>query len=235
MSAGRNIQKDQKGHSLSTLFKLFDESDKTVLREYYDDYRATIGGDRGALPFKSLDEFLSNLDGDKNQHGDHIGSFDWRYFLIEEKRSQAMPLVSVDYMHEIVYGCIRIVEYALNGLHEPLQETHSWRLLLERTNKYRHWLIVRRNSDGWDKLGDRIEILWGPDYRDRYDLHLFRGEGIEAFFDLIPDDIDLPIVDKRKEIKNFDVDEGYRSIGCTRGSYSLTNWDPPRSTVLRVI
>ena len=80
-------------HSLSTLFQLLDENDRIVLREYYDDYRATIGGKRGVFPFESLDDFLLNLDGDENERGDHIGSFDWRYFLIEERRSQAMPLV----------------------------------------------------------------------------------------------------------------------------------------------
>ena len=203
-------------HSLSTLFELFDESDKTVLREYYDDYRATIGGNRGVFPFKSLDDFLLNLDGDKNERGDHIGSFDWRYFLIEEKRSQEMPLVSVDYLHEIVYGCIRIVEYALNGSHEPLQQTHSWRMRFERTNKYRDWLTVRMNSGGWDKLGDRLEILWGPDYLGRHDLFLFRSSRIKSFFGPIPDGIDLPVIDKSREIQNFDVEEGYRSIGWTR-------------------
>ena len=88
-------------HSLTTLFSLFDQSDKTILCEYYVDFQATIGGNIGKLPFKSLDDFLSNLDGDKNGRGNHIGSFDWRYFLIEEKGSQKMPLVSVEYLHEI--------------------------------------------------------------------------------------------------------------------------------------
>ena len=52
-------------HSLSSLFNLFDQADKEIMREYYADYQATIGGIRGAFPFKSLDDFLVSLDGDK--------------------------------------------------------------------------------------------------------------------------------------------------------------------------
>ena len=127
-------------HSLSTLFNLLDDNDKETLRKYYDDYRANIGGNIGAFPFRTIDDFLVNLDGGQNRHGDHIGSFDWRYFLIEEKRSQKMPLVSVDYLHEIVYGCIRSIEYVKNGHTEPCTCTHSWRMRWEREKKYRDWL-----------------------------------------------------------------------------------------------
>lgn len=209
-------KKVPKRHSLSTLFNLFDQNDKTILREYYADYQATIDGSGRAFPFKTLDDFLSNLDGDKNGRGDHIGSFDWRYFLIEEKRSQKMPLVSVDYLHEIVFGCTQIIECANNGRFEPFLYTHSWRMRRERERKYHDWLIVRMNSDGWDDLGDRLEILWGPDYRGRYDLYLFRGEKMKDCFSEIPDDLALPVVDKKKEIEAFDAEEGYRSIGVTR-------------------
>ncbi|MDE0432630.1 MAG: hypothetical protein OXH92_01350 [Bryobacterales bacterium] len=210
-------------HSLSTLFDLFDQGDKAILREYYADYRASIGGYIGAFPFSSLDDFLLNLDGDKNNRGNYIGSFDWRYFLIEEKRSKKMPLVSVDYLHEIVYGCNRIVEYASNGNFEPSQYTRSRRLRWKRQRKYHDWLTVRMNSDGWDDLGDRLEILWGPDYRGRHDLYLFKGKGRKSFFSKIPDDFELPVVDKRKEIEAFDSEEGYRSIGVTRTSPPFTN------------
>ena len=91
-------------HSLSALFDLLDDGDKVILREFYNDYKATIGGRIGAFPFNSLDDFLCNLDGGKNAQGNHIGSVDWRYFLIEEIRSKEMPTVSVDYLHEIVHG-----------------------------------------------------------------------------------------------------------------------------------
>ena len=85
----RTNEKVPKIHSLSKLFVRLDDQDKDILREYYNDYQATIGGMVGKFPIKSLDQFLENLDGD-----DHVGSFDWRYFLTEEKRSQKMPLVS---------------------------------------------------------------------------------------------------------------------------------------------
>ena len=85
-------------HPLTTLFEKFDEADKTILREFYADYRASIGGKRGTFPVETLDDFLLNLDGDKKEQNKHVGSFDWRYFLIEEKKSQKMPLVSVDYL-----------------------------------------------------------------------------------------------------------------------------------------
>ncbi len=210
-------------HSLSDLFNLFDESDKVILREYYVDYRATIGGNIGEFPFISLDDFLLNLDGDKNDRGDHIGSFDWRYFPIEEKRSKKIPLVSVDYLHEIVFGCTRIVEYASNGRFEPSRYTHSRRMRWKRQRKYTDWLTVRMNSDGWDDLSDRLEILWGPDYRGRHDLYIFKGEGYKCYFSEIPDEFTFPVVDKRKEIEAFDAEEGYRSIGVTRTSPPSTN------------
>ena len=190
-------------HSLSPLFDRFEEEDKTILREYYTDYQATIGGRVGAFPFESLDDFLRNLDGDKNKRGDHIGSFDWRYFLIEEKRSQRMPVVSMDYLHEIVCGCIQIIRYANNSSFEPCRHTHSWRMRRKREAKYRDWLNVRLNSDGWDDLGDRLEILWGADYRGRYDLCLFKGKERKDYFSKIPDNFTLPVVDKRKDIEHL--------------------------------
>lgn len=203
-------------HPLSTLFDLFDQEDKDTLREYYADYRGATGGNRGAYPFKTLDDFLKNLDGGQNNRGDYIGSFDWRYFLIEEKRSQQMPVVSVDYLHELVYGCIRIIYYVKNGITEPGTCTYSWRMRWKREDKYRCWSLVRANSDDWYDLEDRLEILWGPDYRGRFDLYLFRGKQVTDYFAEIPDDFELPIVDKSKEIASFDVEEGFRSIGKTQ-------------------
>ena len=199
-------------HSLSTLFKLLDDDDKEILREYYTDYRATIGGKVGLFPFKTLDDFLVNLDGDQNRHGDHIGSFDWRYFLIEEKRSQKMPMVSVDYLHEIVYGCICILEYERNGHFESSQYTLSRRMRWEREKKYSQWLTVRMNLNGWDELGNRLEILWGPDHLGRYDLCLFQDKEVKYCFSESPDHFALPVVDKREELETFNVEEGSRSI-----------------------
>ena len=210
---GKNVPKT---HSLSVLFDLFEQDDKTVIREFYADYRATIGGRRSAFPFRSPDDFLANLDGDGNGRGDRVGSFDWRYFLIEEKRSRKMPLFSLDYLHEIVFGCIQIIRSADGSRFDPSLLTRSWRMRRERQNKYRDWLVVRMNSDGWDELGDRLEILWGPDYRGRYDLCFFKGERQGECFSEISDDFPLPVFDKRKEIEAFDAEEGYRSIGMTK-------------------
>ena len=195
-------------HSLTMLFDLFKADDKETLSEFYTDYRETIGGRVGAFPFKTLDYFLANLDGDPNKQGDdHRGSFDWRYFLIEEKRSAKMPMVSIEFLHEIAYGCIRMVEHAQHGRFEPSQHTHSWRMRCKRNKKQRDWLMVRMNSEGWDELGDRLEILWGPDYRGRHDLLLIKGKAAEPYFAELPEGFSVPIVDKRQEIEFFDVDE----------------------------
>ena len=165
----------------------------------------------GSFPFSALDEFLVNLDG--GQNGKETGSFDWRYFLIEQMRGQKMPLVSVDYLHEIVYGANSIVEYAHDSKWKPSGLTYSYRLRWDRREKYHHWLTVRMNSEGWSEIGDRLEILWGPDYRGRYDLFVFRGESIQERFSDIPKGLNFPVIDKRADIETFDVEEGYRSVG----------------------
>ena len=211
-------------HSLTMLLNLFDADDKEFLREFYTDYRETIEGRVGAFPFKTLDDFLANLDGaPSKRRDDHIGSFDWRYFLIQETRSHKMPTVSVEFLHEIAYGCNRMVEHAHTGRSEPSRHTHSWRMRWKRSEKYRDWLMVRMNSEGRDELGDRLEILWGPDYRGRHDLLLIKGKGTRSYFAELPESFSLPIVDKRQEIKSFDVDEGMRNIGVTRISRPFGN------------
>ena len=212
-----------KKHSLSPMFISLDDHDKKTLREYYADYRATMGGNIGTFPFETLDDFLKNLDGEQNNHGDYIGSFDWRYFPIEETQSRNMPLVSVDYLHEIVFGCIRIIEYVINGRFEPSQYTHSRRMRSKRQMKYSQWLTVRRNSDGWDELGDRLEILWGPDPLGRYDMCLFQGKKAKYCFSDNLEYFALPIVDKIKEIEDFDVEKEFRKIGITRGPRPCNN------------
>ena len=199
-------------HSLFFLFDMLENNDKAVLREYYDDYRSTMGETIGALPFQSLGEFLRNLDGDTKRKG----SFDWRYFLIEEKQSKVMPTVSIDHLHEIVYGCTRIVEHAHNARFDPSRYTLSRRMRAKRRLKYTDWLTVRMNSEGWGDLGERLEILWGPDRLGRYDLLLLGDEGAKQYFPEIPDDPSVPVVDKRTEIEEFDVEKGCRSIGVSR-------------------
>ncbi len=75
-------------------------------------------------------------------------------------------------------------------------------------------------SDGWNKLGDRLEILWGADYLGCYDLSFFKGKGRKDYFSEIPDDFALPTEDKRKEIETSDVEVGLQSIGVARLSRS---------------
>ena len=207
-------------HSFSALFEELGDTDKVALREYYNDYKAITREKIGAFPFDSLDDFLRNLDGDGNVRGNHKGSLIWRYYLTEEKRGEEVPLVSVDYLHEMAYGCIRIVEHVRNEEPELTQHTISQRLYRQRERKYLDWLTVRMNSEGWEELGNRCEILWGPDYRGRYDLYFSKGKYGQISFSEIPDDSTLPVIDKRKEIESFDVQQGYRSIGVT--------WTSPR-------
>ena len=203
-------------HSLTMLFDLLEPDDKDVLREYYSDYRATIGGHRANFPFTKLDEFLENLDGDPNRQGtDHLGSFDWRYFLIEENRSQNMPFVSIDYLHEVTYGCNLIAHDAHYRNFNPRQHTHSWRMRRSRQAKYQAWLTVRMNSDGWGELPDRLEILWGPDYWGRHDLLLFKEGSTHLYISELPEACQLPIDDKRTELEEFNEEQGYKSIGIT--------------------
>ena len=67
------------------------------------------------------------------------------------------------------------------------------------------------NSDGSGDLGDRLEILLGPDCFGRCDLLLFKGKGVEPFSCELPKDFELPIVDKRKEIEDY-LFEGQRKL-----------------------
>lgn len=201
-------------HSLTILFDLLEPCDRDILREYYIDYRETASG-MDAFPFGTLDSFLENLDGDKNTQGtDRIGSFDWRYSPIERAQSQSMPTVSVDYLHEIIYGCIQMVQAADTGKTDPSRSTNSWRMHRQRElNRYRHWNTLRMNSEGWDQLGDRLEILWGPDYRDRYDWQIFVGASRESRFCKLPKHSQVPVVDKRTELVGFDAEAAMRRTG----------------------
>ena len=197
-------------HSLTMLFCLLKPDDQDILREYYSDYRATIGGYRSYLPFETIDDFLTNLDGDLNQRGnDRVGSFDWRYFLIEEAKSRKGPFISIHYLHEVVYGCLSIIKFIHRGDQavNPRLDTHSWRMYWSRQEKYRAWLTVRMNSDSWSELADRWEVLWGPDYRGRYDLYLVEGRNGWHNFSKWPENSTVPIFDRRQELEDYEVEE----------------------------
>ena len=205
-----------KTHALSVLFEALRAEDQDVLREYYNDFCDTFPS-MTSFPLSTLDEFLVNLDGGRNSRGHYLGSFDWRYFLTEEGSSASIPLVSINVMHEIVYGCVQLVRSINREDDNPGGSTYSWRLRWERSNRYQDWLMVRMNSPGWGQEGDRLEILWGPGYGDRYDYLVFEGGRIRSFFARLPNEAetDLAIVDKRGEVAAFDVDQGFRSIGVT--------------------
>ena len=203
-------------HTLNELFRRLPEDDKNLLREYYDDFRGVLAFENNrTFPFPCLDDFLTNLDGVKDEKK-HFGSFDWRYYLIEIPKS--MPTVSIEFMHEVIFGALRIAEQAVGGNCKPSQHVCSLRKRQERMQihgKFWCWMTVRMNSEGWEELGDRLEIIWGPDYKNRYDMSLFKGGGRKNYFCEKPEDFDLPMIDKRAEVAEFDPEEGFRNIGMT--------------------
>ena len=100
-----------------------------------------------------------------------------------------MPSVSVEYLHEIVFGTIQIIKYVHNGRFDPRHYTRSFRLRWSRERAVMNWLDTRMNADDdWRSLADRIEKLWGPDYKGRFDYFLFRGAGgLDYCFGPIPE------------------------------------------------
>ena len=194
----RSVSPD-KTHTLSAdLFGKLPEDDKNVLQEFYRDFQSTFE-DATTFPFSKLDEFLINLDGGKNDKGKHVGSFDWRYFPIEAAQGGTMPTVSIEFLHEIIYAAV----CTIRGRSEPSRHTYSWRRYRERRKKYSAWLTVRMNSEGWNDLGDRLELVGGPDYRNRYDYFIFKGSGMIPCFAEIPADHGLPVKDMRNEVKGI--------------------------------
>ena len=188
-------------HSLSMLFNLFDTSDKDILRTFYTDFKATAKDPLKSFSYESLDEFLTNLDGDPSKGGrDHIGSFDWRYFPIEKARSQKMPAVSIDYMHEIIYGCIRMVYAAIHRTSDATKHLKGLRMHHQRwIETHRGRLMARVHTEGWKELGARLEVLWGPDDCGRYDFIIHNAEGGgTVYFDELPEGHGLPIHDVRR-------------------------------------
>ena len=203
-------------HALSVLFAELPPDDQDQLRPHYHDFRHTFPGMR-SFPLETLDDFLVNLDGARNSRGHYIGSFDWRYFLTEEGTGTSRPLVSINVMHEIVYGCAVLFESIHKGNDDAGRFTYSWRLRRHRWRHHRDWLMLRMNTPGWGQEGDRLEILWGPDYMNRYDYLVFQGDRIRSSFAPLPDaeKTELAVVDKRSEIESLDPEEGSRRIGVT--------------------
>lgn len=206
-----------KTHELSVLLAGLPAEDQDILRAYYDDFRHTFPG-MSSFPLALLDEFLANLDGERNSRGHRVGSFDWRYFLTEEESGTAMPKVSISVMHEVAYACVQLIESIQRGDDKACNAMYSWRLRWKRSELQRDWLTVRMNSPEWGQEGDRIEILWGPDYSGRHDYLVFENDRVRSFFAPLPDmdETSLSIIDKRGELESFDPEEGFRNIGITR-------------------
>ena len=203
-------------HAVSVLFDELPAENQDTLRTYYDDFRHSSPG-MSSFPLATLDEFLVNLDGARNDRGRHVGSFDWRYFLTEEGSGAPMPLVSVDFMHEVIYGCIRLAESVAMENGDAARSTYSWRRHRARSRLHRDWLTVRMNSPGWGREGDRLEILWGPGYGDRFDYLVFEGDRIQSYFAPLPkaEEVKVAMIDKRNELEGFDPEKAFRSIGVT--------------------
>lgn len=209
----RNIN-PPKTHVLSSLFKKLPVKDQKVMKVYYDDFYHTFTG-MSSYPFATLEGFLDNLDGRRNGLGRPIGSFDWRYFLTEEGKGTSMPIVSINVIHEFVYGCIRLVESIWKKDAEADRATYSWRLQWQRHEIQNKWLMDRMNSPGWGQEGDRIEILWGPGSGDRYDYLLFKDGPHIWHFAPLPneEETELAIVDKRQELESYDPQKEFWSQG----------------------
>lgn len=189
-------------HSLSSLFSKLSDNNKSILREYYIDFKHTAENGMKAFPIGSLDDFLKRLDGSTKGQGvsHNKGSLDWRYFLIVENSSQNLPLVSVDYLHEIAYGCIWIIRCAALGQIDPTEHTHSKRERSERMKKYSDWLDVRNDSHEWDPSDERIEILYGPDGLGNYDLYHFKNGSVKFYVSKELEYSDIRIDDKTDEV-----------------------------------
>lgn len=125
----RGEDKVLRKHSLSALFNMLIDEDKRVIREYFTDFRMVLGNTGNWFRLKSVDTFLENLDGEENSRkSDRIGSFVWRYYLIEESDGPKMPIVSVEFLHEISYACNRILEFLVHRNFQPMQYTYSKRM-----------------------------------------------------------------------------------------------------------
>ncbi len=191
-------------HELSAkLFGQLAEGDRADLRKYYDDYRALRADEEDDTLFGTLDAFLDNLDGAQNSRGDRIGSLDWRYLATEQSQGEQLPRVSINYLHEIIRGCIWILQRETGDGSMPPTFTLSQRERQDRMWELQRWLAVRINSGERTDLDDRWEVVWGPDARGRYDLLLFQGGQVSILFREKPEGTALPVVDKRSEYEAF--------------------------------
>ena len=208
-----HVRKNEQGngHSLQPLFKCLPEMDKELLREFYQDFRCSHPC-LGEYPFPDIDKCLANLDGKARK-----SSIAWRYYLIEEEPTE-LPLTCIDYMHEIVFGALRIIQVRqiMDDSEHPNEESeyqhkvrqflYSQRQYEERLDKYNAWIDQRMNVSGWDTLGDRIEVYGVHDQQGRTDYVIFQKIGGKKtppipMFGHIPEDNKLPVYNMEKRAK----------------------------------
>ena len=181
-------------HSLSRLFDMLSKCDRKVLCEYYCDFYFA-GENARHFPISKLPAFLVELDTVENSDS---GSLAWRYFLIQKPQVDILPAFSAEFLHEIVYGAIKIAEIVITPSdNNPCQFTYSQRERDRCLKAYMQNLHDRMNNDGGKDLGDRLEIFWGPDSLGRYDYMRFEGKKAERFFEKYPKNCNLPIWDMR--------------------------------------
>lgn len=108
-------QNPKRIHSLTKLFKQIVPEDRSILRKFYDDFKSYTDKDDYIFPFSSLDNFLYNLDFGNSKDQSALASIDWRYFLIAEGEGTGISTVSVEYLHEVAFACLMILEEYHNG------------------------------------------------------------------------------------------------------------------------
>ena len=209
--------KPTKTHGLAGLFDKLRKSNQDTLSRCYEDFRHVFPG-MLQFPPRTLRDFLVNLDGAPDG-GNHIGSLDWRYFLTEERRGESMPLVSIDAMHEVALACVHLVQS--RGKDDRARaNTYSLRLHRRRHSAYMDRLNEELSASEWPEERDRLEVLWGPDYRGRHDYIVYQGKNAQSVFGLLPnfDELPYPVVDRRRELGLLGEQEVRPNTGPKRNS-----------------
>lgn len=199
-------RKTEKTHDLYSHFEWLPNEHKVSLRAHYSDFVKTFPGLQQNIP-DEIDEFLKNLDGPCSR-----GSLDWRYYLIEERPVDQLPVIDINLIHEIAFAICMTHKEIVGGHREPEDISYSFRLSCDRMRIMSLWCEHRMRFPDWDKLGNRIEKLWGPDYADRYTFTIIEEDQFHPFFDKIPDELvnEFPVHDMTGEFQSFQKDEAIK-------------------------
>ena len=227
-----------RGHGLAEVWSKLSELDQKALSLHYAD--SCQYGRGYPFGYDSLNAFLENLDNGS------VGWPAWGYFPIENFKKQdaawvdnRLPQVDIGTMHDIVRSCLWWMEAKRKG-YSLLYGSRSWSEHRRRWHpggKLWAWMTVQMNRPLVDPIwhdldqvvitessglegfakGDRVEILWGPDYAGRHDYLICQGEGIKGpGFGSLPEETpDLPHRDRRDELADFDPKEGLRDSGMS--------------------